>query len=322
VFVLGIIFLIYQVNNKIKRYNGELLQKNKEILAQKAEIEAQRDDIQDKSNLINIQLQQLEIQNAQIEKQNQDMIASIKYAKTIQDSSLPDFESIAQKYFKNSFLFFHPREEVSGDFYWMSQQNNKLLLAVADCTGHGVPGSLLSILGISALNNISTTDKTLKVNEILLRLRERIIATLKNRQNSDTGNQSIDISLISYDKERKILEYSGAYNSLFVVKNKVLTEYKADKLPVGNSRHQHVYYTLHAIELHENDYLYLFTDGFQDQLSDETKRKFLKKKFRDLLEEISDYEIDEQRKLLELILQAWRRESSQVDDITIIGLQV
>jgi serine phosphatase RsbU (regulator of sigma subunit) len=319
--ILAFIWIITVANKKIRTINAALLQKNEEILAQNAEIQAQRDDIQEKSNVINKQYIQLENQNQQIEKQNLDLRASMRYAKKIQESALPEFSTIAQNYFEDAFLFFNPREEVSGDFYWMKEMNNNLYIAVADCTGHGIPGALLSILGISALNNIVSSNQNIGSDELLMELRQKIISDL-HQDEKDSAMQSIDMSLIIYNKQNATIEYSGSYNSIFHIRNKHLTEYKADRIPVGNSRHKFISFTKHTVNLEREDIIYLFTDGFQDQLSSKTKRKFLKQKFRDLLEELSDYSLDEQKKLLELILHEWRGSITQVDDITVMGLRV
>jgi len=314
-FIFGVLIAIIIISyRKLKYYNNQLLKLNAEINEQKAEITAQRDDIEEKNELITHQYELLE-------KRNNDLNASLDYAKRIQESIFPKAE-VFQNYFSDYFILYRPKEKVGGDFYWAIENNNDIFVAVGDSTGHGVPGALLSFMGIAGLNQIYSHNNNIRTDRLLDRFREQIINNFQKTKNKTYSNQSIDIALINYNKELNTLQFSGAYNSIFLVRNGVLTEYKADKIPVGNSRKIEIKYSLTELDLQKDDIIYLYSDGYQDQLGGRTSRKFLKSKFRDLIEGLNTYGLDEQKKILEVVLEGWKSEIFQVDDICVVALKI
>ncbi len=306
----------------MKLYNKKLLFLNEEVLSKKTKIEVQRDEIQDKKNVIDKQLTSLSRINIELKQKNEHIEASLRFAKKIQDSLLPNYEEILPKYFSDFFLYYLPREKVSGDFYWMIEKEDFLYLAVADCTGHGIPGALLSFLGISSLNEIINIKPNIKPDEILVRLRDAFILNFHKDNSYKHGNQSIDISIVQYNASKQELTYSGSYNSIFLVRENRLTEFKADKIPIGQSEHTNVEFNLYQHSLRKGDQFYLFSDGFQDQIGGAKTQKFLKKKFRFLIEGISSYSPTEQQNILSVVHKEWRGEIQQIDDITILGIKI
>jgi PAS domain S-box-containing protein len=276
------------------------------IEAQKAEIEAQRD------LAIN--------QRDEISVQKQEIIDSIIYAKRIQNAILPTTQKI-NEIFDNYFLINRPRDIVSGDFYWFSETDKFKLAAIADCTGHGVPGAFMSIIGITFLNEIVISTNELKANEILNQLRKYVISSLKQTGKEGETRDGMDISIIIYNKQTKNLQYAGANNSIFLVRNKELVEYKADKMPISIHRLADQSFTNNNIEIKDNDLVYLLTDGFADQFGGLKGKKYKIHNFKNLLLSISDLELNEQKRILNKSLDDWKGRLEQVDDILVLGIK-
>jgi serine phosphatase RsbU (regulator of sigma subunit) len=270
-----------------------------------------------------------------IEKKNIEITDSINYAKRIQEAILPtddEFETA----FPDSFVLFKPKDIVSGDFYWISTnpkefpaidkvqgENWKVknpLVAAVDCTGHGVPGSLMSMMGNSLLNKIVDTHKISKPNEILNTLRTEIINSLK--QHSEKENKDgMDIALCTvYDDK---IEFAGANNPIYVIrKNGNLEELKTDKMPIGYSGVELKPYTNHSVKMEEGDSFYIFTDGYADQFGGKGNKKFKYKKLKDLLITINSQSMQRQKEILSETIENWRGINEQTDDILIIGIRI
>jgi PAS domain S-box-containing protein len=254
-----------------------------------------------------------------IEEQKQAITSSIQYASRIQNAVLPK-QSTMDNYFNDHFIYFKPRDIVSGDFYWMTEKNDKLVLVAADCTGHGVPGAFMSMLGISFLNEIVNKHSCEKASTILDELRNLVKSTLAlSGQSTDDG---MDVALIIVDKEKMEITYSGAYNPLFIVRNNELLITKADRMPIGNYIKDNMPFTNHVIEIQKGDAIYIFSDGFQDQFGEETKNKFSTKAFKKLLIEISSFSAAKQSEELEKVFMNWKGNVKQIDDILIIGAKI
>ena len=264
---------------------------------------------------------ELEKQRDEITRQRNEIIESIQYASLIQTSLLPP-PKVFDKAFPRHFVLFIPKNIVSGDFYWLVSKGKRTYFSVADCTGHGVPGALMSILGISFLNEITTMRDNLPANRILNLLREMVMKALHQTGDSTEALDGMDISLCIYDKEKKILQYAGANNPLYIVRQDVVIEHKPDRMPIGVSGIEEQPFTNHYIELKKNDNLYLFTDGYVDQFGGPEGKKFKFDPFRSLLLKIASLPMKEQEKILRKTFEEWKGDYVQIDDILVMGINI
>lgn len=265
--------------------------------------------------------QVLEEKNELISHQKQEITDSIRYASRIQTAVLPS-PTILSEALKDHFVLFLPRDIVSGDFYWFTRLGNKMVIVAADCTGHGVPGAFMSMLGVSFLYEIVNKEAITQPAEILNRLRELVKLTLSQTGKKDEQKDGMDISLSTLDLENMKLEWSGAYNPLILIRNNEVIEYKADKMPVAIHITDHRPFTNHLIDLKPDDVFYMFSDGFPDQFGGEEGRKFMSKRFRQLLLDIHHMPMDEQKELLYKQHLDWRGSIEQIDDIVVFGVKV
>lgn len=257
-----------------------------------------------------------------IEAKNQSITASINYAQRIQGAMLATMENI-QKHLPESFILFKPRDVVSGDFYWFTEQNGKIFIAAIDCTGHGIPGAFMSMIGNQILNEIVGTRKIYSPDEILMALSNEVRTALK--QETTKNQDGMDAALCVIDKENHILEFAGAKNPLVYIQNEELNTLKGSKLTIGgtsNKYYNEKSYQKHTIDISIPTTFYIFSDGFQDQFDEESKRKFMIKKLRELLFEIHDSEMSEQKQILDDVIELWRGDTVQLDDILLIGVKV
>ena len=270
-----------------------------------------------KGNLI------LEEKNKLIEKQNLKIMDSINYAKRIQDSILPKKEDY-RKILPQSFILFQPKDIVSGDFYWVNTYNNKLLIAVADCTGHGVPGAFMSMIGSTLLNEILHYQNNLSPSEILSLLNVRITKALHQKQGEiSSQDDGMDMALCSIDYSTNEIEFAGANLSLTMVVRDELTELRGDVFPIGGVfAKKEIRYSNKKAMIQSGMMLYLSTDGYKDQFGGEKKEKFKSTRFEKLLLEINRLPMeDQQEKLIENYL-AWKGDLAQLDDILIMGIRL
>jgi len=320
IFIIQSFFLIRE--NRRRRKNYQLLQlKNAEMYQHKEEIETQRDEIEAQRDEIQRQKDIADEQNDQILKQNKDITDSIEYAKNIQIALFPDKFTL-QRVLNKGFCLFKPKDIVSGDFYWVAQIENKSIIVAADCTGHGVPGAFMSIIGINFLNEIVFDEHITKPNEILNHLRKKVVKTLVNSNKIDEAKDGIDMSLILIDRENMKLEYAGAYNHLYFIRDHMLEVIKADKMPVGISAKAMEPFTNHELEIQIDDIFYMFTDGFADQFGGPNKKKYRIGNLRELLLEVHDKRIEEQKQIIFETFINWKGNQSQVDDILIMGIKI
>ena len=300
-----LIIIFFQFRLK-KKANKLLEKQNKKINDQKTEIEKQRD-------LAN--------------RQKKDILDSIEYASRIQNALLPP-DYMLEKGLSEYFLFFKPRDVVSGDFYWMTQKDNKIIIAAADCTGHGVPGAFMSMLGIAFLNEIVnriTENKhvfSLQANEILNQLRNYIIQSLHQDQDKSDSKDGIDIALTIIDFNNKKIQFAGAHNSLILIRNNEIIEKKADRMPVAIHKKADKSFTNHELDIKEDDMIYLFSDGYPDQIGGSKGRKFMSRKFKELLLEIHQKPMEEQKQILNNKFEEWKSGYQQLDDVLIIGTRL
>lgn len=265
------------------------------------------------------QKEEIEIQNMKINELYTQVTDSIKYAKRIQEAILPPDEQVS-KLLPESFILYKPKDIVSGDFYWVGEKNNKIYVAAVDCTGHGVPGALMSIVGVNGLNYaFSVADKP---SSILDELNKSVSHTLHQIDETSTKD-GMDMSLASIDFNTNTIEFSGAYNPLFLVRNNEVIEIKGDRFPIGSVMGNEVKkFTNHELKLQSGDYIYLFSDGYADQFGGQKGKKFMYKQFRSLLIQSASLKPDAQRKLLDETLSGWQGNHEQVDDILVIGVKI
>ena len=263
---------------------------------------------------------EIQAQKEHIEKQNKEIKYSFDYAKKIQNTVLPGDE-VFETLFGEHFIFFKPRDIVSGDFYWISQSDKRIVLTAADCTGHGVPGSLMSMLGITMLHEIVNEKGVMNSGEILNKLRLSIARTLKQEGRIGEQKDGIDMALIIYDTQTRILEFSGANNPIYIVRNGEMLEYKGNNMPVAYYEKMSDF-TSYTIEMKQGDRVYMFTDGYPDQFGGPQGKKFKYRPFKDLLLEIHERPMEEQHRILSLIFEEWKGDLSQIDDVLVIGLRL
>jgi serine phosphatase RsbU (regulator of sigma subunit) len=257
-----------------------------------------------------------------IEEKNKHITDSIIYAKRIQQAILPP-EEVFVNYLKNSFVLYKPKDIVSGDFYWIERKDNKILFAVVDCTGHGVPGAFMSIIGYNGLNQIVNEYNISKPSEILNELNKIISNSLKQREDESKIRDGMDLSICCIDLEKNTLEYAGANNPIFIVRNNKVIEIKADKHPIGNFVGETEFkFTNKELTLFKEDRLYLFSDGYADQFGGPRGKKMKYTRFRDLLLEHHNKPMKIQKELLDFVFEEWRGDLEQIDDVCVIGLEV
>ncbi|MCK4919705.1 MAG: SpoIIE family protein phosphatase [Bacteroidales bacterium] len=311
---------------QLESYYYELEEKVKvrtaEIQSQKEEIEAQRDSIQEQRNILSDINKSLQKAYLEIEEQNKHIEDSIHYAKRIQNAILPP-DDFVKRYLKNSFILYRPKDIVSGDFYWMSHEDNKTFIAAVDCTGHGVPGAFMSIVGNNQLNYTVNVKGVYETDEILNSLNQGVTETLRQSRDSSSVKDGMDIALISLDDEMKKLSFSGAYNPLYLIRDGELLQVRSDKFPVGGFLDEKLKnFTKTDLDVQKDDVLYIFSDGYPDQFGGPKERKFMIKKFRELLLKIHQEPIHEQKDILNQVLEDWRGDYPQIDDILVIGIRI
>lgn len=265
---------------------------------------------------------QLKDQKEVIEHKNKSITQSINYAKRIQMAILPS-QDVIRQHLPESFIFYLPKDIVSGDFYWFSHKNGKSIIAAADCTGHGVPGAFMSMIASSLLSETVNEKGITQPASILDNLRKGVIKALAQSGNPEEAKEGLDIALCSFDSENGILEYAGAFNPMYFIRNGQLTEIKADKQPIGiYPGKQNTPFSNHTLTIEPGDAVYIFTDGFADQFGGPEGKKFRYKPFQELLLSIGHEKMGAQQHLLQQAFDAWRGEAKQIDDVMVIGLRV
>jgi len=257
----------------------------------------------------------------QIEQQRRNITDSIQYASRIQSAlMLPSGE--LDRLLPSHFILNKPKDIVSGDYYWVSLRNNRMIVAVADCTGHGVPGAFMSIMGINFLNEIVSRTEILKANEILDELREHLIRSLGQTGQKDETRDGMEMALCIIDLENNQLQFSGAFRPLYIFRNKELIEIKGDRMPIGIYDEEELSFTNREMKVQDNDVFYLFTDGYVDQIGGPDRKTYKSRKFKKLLSDIHLKPLKEQKSILEKEHNAWRSEIEQIDDILIMGIKL
>ena len=257
-------------------------------------------------------------QKLELELREKHITDSLIYAQRIQEALLPS-EAYFRKHFEDSFIFFRPKDIVSGDFYWLGEKGDKIFVVAADCTGHGVPGALMSMIGREIIERTINEDKIETPSKILAILNKGLEKTFSREKNIGTIiRDGMDIGLCVIDKKRKKLIYGGAFFQLYLIRNNSLIEIKGDKIIIGMNP-EAVSYTDHELDLQEDDIIYIFSDGYVDQFGGSENKKFMYRRFRYLLLTIHRFPVNDQKSILEENIRAWMGRNIQVDDIMVIG---
>ncbi|HJZ39500.1 MAG TPA: SpoIIE family protein phosphatase [Bacteroidales bacterium] len=251
-------------------------------------------------------------------RQQREIAESLKYASYIQQAMLP-VGSLISKYLPDHFIFYQPRDLVSGDFYYVSGQDDKIFLAVGDCTGHGVPGAFMSILGITFLNQILAQQSYTGASSVLNQMREHVMRALQQTGDDNEQKDGIDLTCCILDTRNNALDFAGAFSPLYIIRDYQLTEIQGDKMPVGIGAEEERSFTGHSFQLQDNDMLYLFSDGYIDQFGGADGKKFKYKPFRNLILSISDLSMEEQKSRLMHVFTGWKGNLRQLDDVLVFG---
>ncbi|MGZ3885308.1 MAG: PP2C family protein-serine/threonine phosphatase, partial [Bacteroidia bacterium] len=245
---------------------------------------------------------------------------SINYAKRIQESILPADDMIA-KVFDNSFVFYKPKDVVCGDFYWFTQKDDEAVIAAVDCTGHGVPGAFMTVIGNSLLNQIVNFSGVTDPGRILTQLDKKLQETMQQHGNIIT-NDGMDAAICRYRINKREITFSGAKRPLYIFKQGELIEIKGNKSPIGSYGHEYdKLFSEHKISVNKNDTIYLFSDGLQDQFGGGDGKKFMIKRFRDMLGEIQNISMRDQAERIEREMTLWQKGYEQTDDMLLIGIR-
>ena len=315
-----------KANILLESKNNEIILKNTLLNQQKEEIEAQRDEIEEQRDFVIKQ-------RDKISDQNRHITDSIIYAERIQRAVLTPTE-ILDSLLSEYFILYKPRDIVSGDFYWATKKDNKIIIAAADCTGHGVPGAFMSLLGISFLNEIVnkisiSKGQEVKANLILNSLRKAVKTSLRQTGKFEETKDGMDIALCVIDIENMKFQYAGANNSLLFVRDGELTQYKADKMPVGIYLNEKESFTNNEFSFQKGDSFYISSDGYIDQFGGEQGRKFMSGKFKKLVLENQNLSMIEQKVLFEKTFDNWvnypvtnGENFAQIDDVLVIGFKL
>ena len=280
---------------------------------------ALQEQLAESNNKIKQQKKEIEQQNELLAIKNHKITASINYAKRIQGVMLPTEQEVA-KVFNQLFILYKPRDIVSGDFYWFTEKDNKYYFAVSDCTGHGVPGALMTMTGAMLLNH-AVKEKGLQRVEDILKELHLGVANLLHAKDSNV-NDGMDIALCCIDFNNQTLTYAGAKQPLWYVLDGEMHVVKPNREPIGGKAYEYYRsYTAHQIPLKKSAVYYMFTDGYQDQFNRQGK-KFMRKKFRHLLTDIHQRSMPEQHDILNNTIEDWKRDTHQTDDILVVGFRV
>jgi serine phosphatase RsbU (regulator of sigma subunit) len=265
-------------------------------------------------------LELIELQKVELELKDKNITDSLIYAQRIQEALLPS-ESYFRKHFEDSFILFKPKDIVSGDFYWIGEKNDKIFVVAADCTGHGVPGALMSMIGLNLIETTINEDNIEIPSRILEVMNKGLEKTFSREKNIGTIiRDGMDIGLCVIDRKRKKVEYAGAFFPLYLIRDDSLIEIAADKIIIGMN-HEGLEYTDHEIDLLEDDIFYIFSDGYVDQFGGSENKKFMYRRFRYLLMTIHSFPVNDQKAILEENIRTWMGMNEQVDDMMVIGFR-
>ncbi|MCC6371578.1 MAG: SpoIIE family protein phosphatase [Bacteroidia bacterium] len=288
------------------------LAENERVLEQKV-IERTEEVVRQKS--------EIESKNEELEILYKQVTDSIHYAKRIQDAILPS-NSTVKKLLPDSFILFKPKDIVSGDFYWIEKKDKLVYFAAVDCTGHGVPGAFMSLVGYNILKDILNNTNATRPADILDALREGIVSTLKADDSGKQAKDGMDMTLCAINYETLELQYAAAFNPMCLIRNGELILYQANKFPIGSFIGEKTNFDNHTIQLLKGDQIFIFSDGYADQFGGPNGKKFMVGNFRKLLAQIAQLDSGSQKDKLDQTLLSWQGGQEQVDDVLVIGVKV
>ncbi len=307
-FILFSYYLKKKHNKLIAEQKQKIAEKNKKLNQLVEEVTTQRNEI--------------EKQKSKIEEKNKDITDSIKYAYRIQNAILPP-DYLVKRLIPDSFILYKPKDVVSGDFYFVSEFHDKIVFSAVDCTGHGVPGALMSVVGYNWLVQGVREPKINTPGKLLSFLDEGVNDTLRQTADESGVKDSMDLAVCTIDYKTNTIMYAGAYNPCYYIHNGELIEIKADKLPIGVNVDGVVdIYTDHTIKLDKGDTIYIFSDGYADQFGGPKNKKFKYRQLKEKIMKIQHLPMNEQKDFLNKTLTDWQGNEEQIDDILVIGVRI
>jgi serine phosphatase RsbU (regulator of sigma subunit) len=322
IFNFGLSYRYMLIEKKEQKFQKKLivqLERNSD-LQQKVNRELEQ-KVQERTVELKEKNEVLEQQKNEIEYHNNNLKTSIHYAQRIQSAVFPSDEILSVN-LPEYFVFFRPVDIVSGDFYWLKQIKNIIFVAVADCTGHGVPGAFMSILGITSLNEIVNTDEKPGANKVLDQLREHVIKTLHQSTRHSGTRDGMEMALCIIDMENRKLQFAGAFRPMYIISDGILTELPGNKRPIGVYDDELNPFSEIELRYKIGDVIYMFTDGYADQIGGAGRKTFKTKRLKELLLEIHKLPMERQKEVLETNLEEWKGKIEQVDDILVIGIRL
>ena len=281
----------------------------------------QRSYLKNLSNELNLRTFELVEQKEKMEEINKDLTDSINYAKGIQTAILPE-EELVKKMFPKNFILFKPRDIVSGDFYWVTEYSGKKIIVFADCTGHGVPGGFMSMIGRILLRETCTVKKLIDPGAILKEIDKGLVNVLKQKDDIDSNKDGMDLGICVIDNETNEMFYAGAMRPLYIYRDGVRSTLKGNRYSVGGISQVGKYFDSQSFQLEKNDILYMFTDGYPDQFGGKKGRKMKISVLNELLDQVCQMPFEEQGREIEVFFKNWKRKESQMDDVLMIGVQI
>jgi len=262
----------------------------------------------------------IELQKVELELKDKNITDSLIYAQRIQEALLPS-EAYFRKHFEDSFILFKPKNIVSGDFYWIGEKGEKIFIVAADCTGHGVPGALMSMIGLKIIEKTINEDNIEIPSKVLSVMNKGLEKTFSREKNIGTIiRDGMDIGLCIIHRKKKKIEYAGAFFPLYLIREGSLIEIMADKIIIGMNPEDHPY-TDHELDILDDDIFYIFSDGYVDQFGGSENKKFMYRRFRYLLLKIHKFPVEDQKAILEENIRSWMGSNEQVDDMMVIGFR-
>jgi len=313
---------------KIRTDNQNLLYRYNEVNQQKEEIETQRDQIEDLNLTLNeqndeilTQRDQIELKNTIISASNRRMTESIEYASRIQSALLPNLDQL-RAFFSDYYIIYNPKDIVSGDFFWMYPQKDRIYYSVVDCTGHGVSGAFMSILAFNYLKDSIITKGLTDPKDIILSIRDQVEDVFYSNNSRHDVTDGMDLIVCCYYPDSKIVEFSGAHSSFYHLRKDKLVSYKTDRYSIGSRINQSNSFASQQVQLQSGDRLLFFTDGYMDQLSKDRKTKIGSTNFKRLIQSSENVPLSEQKELLESFFRDWKGDYEQIDDVLVLGIEV
>ena len=318
--------LLAMREERLKKLTNELQKMNELAINKGNELEIVNQQLQDSIDVVLLNERKMNTQLNLIELKNKEILDSIEYANNIQHAILPRHGAL-KEVFLSSYLFYRSKDIVCGDFFYIYEEGSKVVLAAVDCTGHGVPGAMMTVIGYSQLSEIVQKMAVIDSMKILQELDQRIIEILQQGEENKVGDKSdandgMDVSLVVYDRSTKLLQFSGANLPIYIVRENHLEKYSSSHIPVGGTQIEHKIFNKTEIQLMDGDQIYLFSDGYADQFGGELGKKYMTKKFAKFLLSINSLDMSEQKQRLIVEHDTWKGDEEQVDDILVMSFKI